>query len=221
MRDATVLAIESSVGLNEIMWFLGTNYFLSIMREDAHMVEEWLDVNFQAELRRIDAIADAELLPVVVVSDDIVTKSAIAFTLEWLQMHWFPKCKQIVDAWHERQTKVMFRSEGNLMHFLPDLTGTGIDGLSPLQGMPIEEIRDKYPKLFLAGGIDTGQLLSFGMPDAVRKACRDAIIAAGRKGYFLGTNEAVNWEARVDNIVALYESSGSRADRAAPPKRRF
>jgi uroporphyrinogen decarboxylase len=221
MRDAAVLAIESSVGLMGILWYLGSNFFLTMVRENSCLIEEWLDARFQAELRRIEAIADRNLFPVVVVADDVVTKSGIAFSLEWLQQHWFPKLKRVVDAWHEHHTIVMFRSEGNIMQFLPDLTKAGIDGISPLEDMPIEEIRNRYPKLFLAGGIDANQLLAFGMPDAVRKACRDAIIAAGRKGYFLGSNGVVNWEAQVENVAALYASSGSRADRPAAPKRRF
>jgi uroporphyrinogen decarboxylase len=221
MRDPTILAIESKVGLKNILWHLGSNFFLTILRENLGLVEEWLEVLNAEELRRIEVIADQTLLPVVMVADDIITKSGIAFSLDWLQFHWFPKLKKVVDAWHERKTIVLFRSEGNIMQFLPDLVNAGIDGLSPLEGMPIEEIRNRYPKLFLAGGINTSQLLAFGMPDEVRKACRDAIIAAGRRGYFLGSSGEVDWESQVENVTAMYESSGSRADRPAPPKRRF
>jgi uroporphyrinogen-III decarboxylase len=204
-----------------LYWFLGSRFFLSILDEMPALVDAWLDARATAELRRIETVADAELFPVVIVSDDIVTKSGIFFSTEWIQVHWIPKLKQVVDAWHERQTIVIFRSEGNLMPYLDDLTSTGIDGLSPLEGMPISTIRDQYKHLVLAGGIDTAQLLAYAMPGEVRKVCRDTIIAAARRGYFLGSSGTVNFEAQVENVVAMYESSGSRADRPAPPKRRF
>jgi hypothetical protein len=219
--DPTVLAVESTVGLSELYWYTGSKNFLTLLREQPWLVDEWIEARARAELIRIHAIADADLFPVVMVSDDIVTKSGIAFGPDWLQAHWMPKLKQVVDAWHSHKTYVIFRSEGHLMPYLADLVATGIDGLCPLEGMPIQTIRDRYPKLALLGGIDAGQLLAFATPMEVRKVCRDAIIAAARRGYFLGSSSTINWECQVENVVAMYESSGSKADRPAPPKRRF
>jgi len=219
--DPTVLAVESTVGLNELVWFLGSRHFLTIIGEHPSLVDEWLEVRSQCELRRIKLIADANLLPVVCVADNIVTKSGIFFAPDWLQVHWIPRLKRVVDTWHEQNIRVIFRSEGNLMPFLPDLVSAGIDGLAPLEGMPVQTIRDRYPKLVLLGGIDCNQLLAYATPDEVRKVCRDTIIAAARRGYFLGTNASVNWEAQVENVVAMYETSGSKVDRPSPPKRRF
>jgi hypothetical protein len=220
-HDPAVLAIESTVGLNELYWFLGSRHFLSILSESPGLIDEWLEARSQAELRRIETIADRELFPVVNLVDDIITKSGIVFSPEWLQVHWIPHLKKVVDAWHEHKTVVIFRSMGYLMPFLADLVGTGIDGLTPLEGMPVETIRNQYPRLVLAGGIDNSQLLAYATPNEVRKVCRDVIIAAARKGYFLGSNGVVNWEAQVENVEAMVASAGSRADRPAPPKRRF
>jgi hypothetical protein len=221
MKDPTVLAAESSVGLKDLTWLLGTQHFLSLLHNSPDLIDEWLEARSQAELRRIAAIADANLLPVALVADDIITKSGIVFSPEWLQARWIPKLKQVVDTWHNHKTAVLFRSEGNIMPFVADVVGAGVDGLNPLEGMPVQTLRDRYPKLVLAGGIDTSQLLAFATPDEVRKVCRDTIIAAARKGYFLGSNDVVNWEAQLENVIAMYESSGSRVDRPAPAKRRF
>lgn len=220
-QDAAVLAVESAIGLSELYWLLGSQHFLTVIGERPALVDEWIETRSQMELRRIEAIADANLFPVVCIMEDIVTKSGVFYSPDWLQVHWIPKLKQIVHAWHQHDTLVVFRSQGNLMPFLPDLVAAGIDGLSPLEGMPVRSIRDQYPGLVLLGGIDSEQLLAYATPDEVRKVCQDTIVAAARKGYFLGSSAGVNWETQVENYAAMIDSSKSKADRPAPSRRRF
>jgi hypothetical protein len=37
--------------------------------------------------------------------------------------------------------------------------------------MTVRAARERYPKLFLTGGVDVSQLLPLGTPDEVRAAC--------------------------------------------------
>lgn len=207
--DPTVQILESGVGLTEIFWSLGWDHFTTLLFEYPVLLDEWLSARHQAELRRVAAIADPRRLPVVLTYDDIAYKTSTLFSPTWLRRHWLPKLKELVDAWHTRDTLCIFHSDGNLWPVLDDLVATGIDGLNPLEvlaGMSVKAVRQRYPHLVLTGGIDVSQLLSLGTPEEVRQACRQAIADAGG-GYFLGSTTELHWDVKLDNAKAMFESA--------------
>jgi uroporphyrinogen decarboxylase len=125
----------------------------------------------------------------------------------FLRKEIFPRIKRQNDAWHEHGIKCLYHSDGYLMDVLDDLVDTGIDGLNPIEivaGMSLKEVRQKYPKLFLAGGIDMSQLLSNGTPDEVRENCRQSIQDA-YPGYFMGSTTEADNSCKPENLIAMYE----------------
>jgi hypothetical protein len=220
--DPTVMIVESGVGLTEMYWAVGTETFCYLMADYPDLVEEWLDARNRAELRRVAAIADPRLFPIALTYDDIAYKTAPLFSPKWLRRYWFPRLKKLNDAWHGRDTYCLFHSDGNLFPVLDDLVVAGIDGLNPLEvlaGMSVGKVRQKYPKLFLTGGIDVSQLLSFGAPDEVRAACRQAIAEADGRGYFLGSTTELHWDVKLENAIAMFETAWEtdQASRPSPP----
>ena len=208
--DPTVLVLESGVGLTEMYHWMGMQRFAYLLADAPELVEEWLEARLQAELRRAAAIADPELLPIVLTYDDIAYKNAPIFAPHWLRAHWLPRLKRLVDAWHDRDTICLFHSDGNLWPVLDDLVEAGIDGLNPLEvlaGMTVKEVRQRYPRLFLTGGIDVSQLLPLGTPDEVRAVCRQAIADAGERGYFLGSSTELHWDVKLENAIAMFEAA--------------
>lgn len=206
--DPTVLVLESGVGLTEMYWALGMEQFSYLAVDDPGLVEEWLEARLEAELRRVAAIADPDLIPIALTYDDIAYKNATIFSPDWLRAHWVPRLKRLVEAWHARDTVCLYHSDGNLWPILDDLVAAGIDGLNPLEvlaGMSVGEVRQRYPHLFLTGGIDVSQLLPFGSPDEVRAACRQAIADAGGRGYFLGSTTELHWDVKLENAIAMFE----------------
>jgi len=213
--DPTVLILESGVGLTEMYWVTDIQMFAYLMADYPDLVEEWLEARHQAELRRVAAIADPELIPIALTYDDIAYKTGPIFSPAWLRQHWVPRLKRLVDAWHSRDTLCLFHSDGNLWPVLDDLVSAGIDGLNPLEvaaGMTVKEVRERYPQLFLTGGIDVSQLLVYGTPEEVRAACRQAIADAGGRGYFLGSTTEIHWDVRLENAIAMFETAWETAD---------
>ena len=207
--DPTVLILETGAGLTEMYWATGMEWFSYLMADEPDLVEAWLVARNEAELRRAAAIADPELLPIVLTYDDIAYKNAPLFSPSWLRAHWVPCLKRLVDAWHARDTLCIFHSDGNLWPVLDDLVGTGIDGLNPLEvlaGMTVEAVRAAYPGLVLTGGVDVSQLLPLGTPEAVRAACLENVAAAGRRGYFVGSSTELHWGVPLENARAMYET---------------
>ncbi|MBN1579704.1 MAG: hypothetical protein JXA89_03305 [Anaerolineae bacterium] len=207
--DPAVLILESGVGLTEMYWAADLQRFSFLLADYPDLVEEWLETRLQAELRRVTAIADSDLIPIALVYDDIAFKTATLFSPAWLRAHWLPRLKRLVDAWHVRDTVCLFHSDGNLWPILDDLVAAGIDGLNPLEvmaGMTVKDVRQRYPGLFLTGGIDVSQLLSFGTPDEVRAVCRQTIADAGAMGYFLGSSTELHWDVKLENAIAMFET---------------
>ncbi len=209
-NDPTVLVIESGVGLTEMYWMTGMTMFSYLLADAPALIEEWLEARHQCELRRVAAIADPRVIPIALTYDDIAYKNGLLFSPAWLRRVWVPRLKRLNDAWHARDTLCLFHSDGDLWPVLDDLVAAGIDGLNPLEvmaGMTVAAVRQRYPRLFLTGGIDVSQLLALGTPEEVRAACRQAIAAAGGRGYFLGSTTELHWEVRLENAIAMFETA--------------
>lgn len=205
--DDTVQVVESGVGLTQIYWALGWEQFSYLLADEPELVEAWLDARHRAELRRVAAIADPRHIQLALTYDDLAYKTGLLLSPDWLREHWFPRLRQLNDAWHARDTPCLFHSDGNLWPVMDDLVEAGIDGLNPIEvaaGMTVREVRDKYPSLFLTGGVDVSQLLPLGTPEEVRAACRENIAATGGIGYFLGSTTELHWEIPTDNILAMF-----------------
>ena len=208
--DPTVLVLESGVGLTEMYHVAGMELFAYLMADHPDLVEVWLDARNRAELRRVAAIADPTLIPIALTYDDLAYKTGLLFSPRWLRQHWVPRLKQLVAAWHARDTYCLFHSDGNLWSILDDLVAVGIDGLNPLEvlaGMSVKAVRERYPRLFLTGGIDVSQLLPFGEPDEVRAVCRQTIADASGTGYFLGSTTELHWDVKLENAIAMFQTA--------------
>jgi len=209
-NDPAVFVVESGAGLTEMYWAAGMELFVELMIERPEILEEWIEARNQAELRRVAAIADPHWIPIALTYDDIAHKTATLFSPAWLRRYWVPRLKRLVDAWHTRDVYCLFHSDGNLWLVLDDLVEAGIDGLNPLEtlaDMTVEKVRQRYPNLFLAGGIDVSQLLSLGSPDEVRQVCRQAIADTGGRGFFMGSTTELHWDVKLENAIAMFETA--------------
>ncbi len=212
--DPAVYVPISGVGLTRVYWIPGMEMFAYLMADNPDLLEEWLEARNQAELRRVAAVANPDLFPVVLPYDDIAYKTGLLFPPGWLRRVWLPRLKRLVDAWHARDTICLFHSDGNLWSFMDDLVRTGIDGLNPLEvtaGMTVREVRQRYPHLFLAGGIDVSQLLVNGSPEEVRAVCQQTIADSGGYGYFMGSTTELGPGVKLENAIVMFETAWSSA----------
>ena len=206
--DDTVLIIESDVGLDNAKNKAGIELFSYLLAEEPEYVTEWLEAANQAEIRRAKAIADSELVPVMLTYTDIAFKSGPIFSPEFYRKEFFPRLKRLNNTYQEAGVKCLFHSDGNLMPIMDDLVAADIDGINPMEvmaGMKISEVRQRWPKIFITGGIDVSQLLVFGSPEEVQEACKQAIIDSGGIGYFMGSTTELLPNARLENILAMID----------------
>jgi hypothetical protein len=208
--DPTVLIVESLPGLTDMYHNASHELFSYLLADDPGLVDEWMEALTQAEIRRVECIADADLIPLALTADDIAYKNGPLFSPAWLRRVYMPRLKRLNEVWHERGTLCIYHSDGNLFPVLDDLLATGIDGLNPLEvlaGMTPKAVRQKYPRLVLTGGIDVSQLLTFGTPDEVRETCREAIRDTGGRGYMMGSTTELHWDVKLENAIAVFETA--------------
>jgi len=209
--DDTVIVVESDVGFEFARHRAGIELFSYFMVEYPELLSDWLEALNRAEIRRAKAIADPELVPVMLTYSDIAFKSGPIFSPEYLRKEFFPRLKKLNNTYQEAGVKCLFHSDGYLMPVMDDLVAADIDGINPMEvlaGMDIKEVRQKYGnKIFITGGIDVSQLMSFGTPDEVREACRKAIDDAGGVGYFIGSTTELHPAVKVENVLAMIETA--------------
>lgn len=209
--DTVLMHTESPIGLDVCYYLAGWELFSYLYYDDPDLISTWFETLNRHEIERVHHVADKELSPVALIYSDIAHTGGTMFSPEFLKKEFYPRVKNLSQAWHEHDIKVIFHSEGCLMDVLDDLVATGIDGLNPLEPlskMDLRTIRKKYPRLILWGGIDNTQLLPFGKVEEVEAAVRRAIddCAAGG-GYLLGSSGELHPGCKPENCIAMIEAA--------------
>jgi len=212
LKGTVELLTCSPVGLDPAFHRVGLDLFIYLYAENSQLVSVWLEALNLAEIRRVHAIADYKLSPVVLVFSDIAFKGKIMFSPDFFKREFYYRLERLVKAWHEHNIKCLFHSDGNLMSILPDLIKTGIDGLNPIEtaaGMNLKKVKDLYgDKIFLAGGIDVSELMPYGTKEEVKRGIIQAIKDAGYgSGYFLGSTTELGNGIPGQNIITMVETA--------------
>lgn len=212
---ATVVMDTSQAGLETCWTQAGIDLFTYLYYDEPEIIRQWLQAFVDHEIRKVHAIADRELSPVILVVSDLATKGGPIFSPEFLRKEHFPLVTRLVEAWHNHGIKVLYHSDGNWKILIDDFLKCGVDGfycLEPAVGMDIIELKKKYPKMVWAGGVDGVDLMERGNSEKVRREVRKQIEetdALNSGGLFLGTSSEVNPPVKVENYQAMIEEATS------------
>jgi len=211
----TVLIEWSQVGFCDCWSKAGLDLFTYLYYDEPEIISEYIEISLENEIKRVHAIADRKLSPVILIPEDLATKQGPIFSPEFLKKEFFPRLTRLVQVWHNYGIKVIYHSDGNWKKLIPDFIKCGVDGfycLEPAVGMDIVELKKKYPKVVWAGGLDGVDLMERGDPDDVRKQTRRQIEetdALNSGGLFLGTSSEVNPLIKPENYQAMIEEAWS------------
>lgn len=200
--------IESPIGLDVIYNMVGWELFSYLLADDPGILSEAFEVLNRHEVGRVHLVADRDISPLAVVYCDIASKHDVILAPAYLRDEFFPRLKWLVDAWHEHDIRVIFHSEGNLKKVMDDLVACGIDGINPLEpeNVPLDWVRERYPKLVLWGGIDDKELLPFGDEGQVEEAVKMAIDTCRAGGLILGSSGEIHPGIKPENAIALFRA---------------
>jgi len=149
----------------------------------------------------------------VLLAEDFATKQGPIFSLEFLREYHFPHVKRLVDAWKNHGMKVLYHSDGNYKKCVPDLMACGVDGfycLEPNCGMDIVELKNTWPRMVWAGGVDGVDLLERGTPEQVKAEVARHIretSALENGGMLIASSSEINPAVKPENFKAMVEAS--------------
>jgi hypothetical protein len=172
------------------------------------LIDQLMECNAQETIAWAEHLPSEHIYKGVFLADDIAFNTGPLLPVEWFEKSYFHRLKRICNAFHKRNIKVLFHSDGNLYPILDGLVAAGIDGLNPIEimaGMDVDVIHKKYPKIFMAGGIDVSQLLPFGKPQEIKDMVKKTIDdAEGR--IMIGSSTEINNEVPLKNFLAIREA---------------
>ena len=210
----TVILAYSMTGFCSVFDRMGLELFSYFIQDWPHAMTDFMEASTAKERSRIEAIADRELSPVILIPEDFSTKQGPIFSRDMLQLFHYPYVKKLTEAWHRRGILVIYHSDGNYRKAIPDLMECGVDGfycLEPNCGMDIIALKRTWPKMTWAGGLDGVDLMERGTPERVRAEVHRHIRetrALQDGGIFMATSSEINPPVRPENFKAMVDATG-------------
>jgi hypothetical protein len=208
----TVILNYSRTGFDVPFASMGLEIFTFFQLEYPEILHAYMEAAVAGELRRIHAVADAALAPVILIPEDFATKQGSIFSPDFLGVYHYPYVRQLTAAWHEHGVHVLYHSDGNWKKAIPDLMACGVDGfycLEPNCGMDLVELKNTWPQMVWAGGVDGVDLMERGTPERVRAEVRRQIAATGALesgGMFVASSSEINPPIPPENFRAMVEA---------------
>jgi hypothetical protein len=208
----TVILNFSSTGFCTSFDSMGLEIFTFFQLDYPEVLKAYMEASVAAELRRVHAVADPALSPVILIPEDFATKQGPIFPPEFLCEYHYPYIRQLADAWHEHGVRALYHSDGNWRKVIPDLIACHVDGFYCLEkncGMHIVELKNAWPELVWAGGVDGVDLMERGMPERVKAEVRRHIRetrALETGGMFVASSSEINPPIPPENFRAMVDA---------------
>jgi hypothetical protein len=212
--DTVIIDYSLQAGFCDCWSQLGLDTFIWLYDEDPQVISDYIEAYTDSEIRRLHAIADPALSPVILIPEDFASKSGPIFSPAFLRKELFPRVRCMTEAWHSHGLKVIYHSDGNCRQVIADLVNCGVDGshcLEPAVGMDVVALKKAWPQLVWAGGIDGVNLMEGGTPDQVKREVSRTILETNvlyTGGMFVGTSSEVNPLVKPENFKAMIDSVG-------------
>jgi len=139
--------------------------------------------------------------------DDMAYNDGPMFSPASFEKVFLPAYQRMIRAYKQAGAKYVFlHSDGNVRPILDMLVDAGIDGLNPLErraGMNIAEIRKRYPRLILVGGMCNTDTMINGPRERIEAEARE-IIDIGRDGGVVIGTHSLGPDVPIENYLAYH-----------------
>lgn len=187
---------------------IGLEYFSYLMADKPDLIRAYYEVTIERSVRSIEATEFPESIGAIHDCEDIAYRGGLILPLDYLRKEFIPRLERLVDAWHRKNIKFVYHSDGNLTEILPDLVSCGIDGLNPLEtqaGLELSEIRKIAPDVIFIGGMDCSQILPLGSLEEVRTETRRVLRELGPHSI-IGSSSELHNAVPLANYLAFLET---------------
>jgi uroporphyrinogen decarboxylase len=206
-------------GLQHLEMWVGDERFLLLLAEDPDLVMAMIEVHNRNRLEHALKTLEAGGGRIHELNGGgdygtqnnlLISRGMFRRYFKDLYLRFYREIKRNFDV------EIFFHSCGAVDALIPDLIEMGVTILNPIQvrahGMEISSLKDRFgASLTFHGGIDIQHTLPFCTPEEVRREVRRTIDILGRDGgYILAPTHAIQPDAPVENIIAMYEEAQNR-----------
>ena len=146
------------------------------------------------------------------VYDDMAYNDGPMFRPESFEEVFLPGYRRMIKAYKDAGAKYVFlHSDGNINLILDMLVDAGIDGINPIErraAMDLTDLRKRYPRLILTGGMDNTGTLVNGPIARVEAEARE-IIDLGRDGGVVIGTHSISPEIPLEHFMAYHQTCRS------------
>ncbi len=141
--------------------------------------------------------------------DDMACNQGPMFRAKTFEQVLLPVYRRMIRAYRDAGAKyVLLHSDGDIRPLLDMLIEAGIDGINPLERrahMHPMELRRRYPRLILTGGMDNTDTLLHGPIVRIEAEARE-IIDLGRDGGVVIGTHSVSPEIPLEHFMAYHQT---------------
>jgi len=180
--------------------------FMLALHDDRALVERMMDIQVEAQIRRLEAIAG---LPVsfVEIADDVCDNNGFMIAPALMDELWAPRFEKTLRAAQSLGVPVMCHCCGKLDQVLPRFVDWGIKAVSPIQPNcnDIYDIGRRWgDRICLVGNINIQGVLAFGTPAEVEADVKEHIgRLSGRGGYVVASSHSIVDAIPHENYMAM------------------
>ena len=167
-----------------------------------------MSVNINLELAREVAARGAKI---VYTGDDYAYNKGPLMSPRHFREFFYPGLCRVMRGYKELGLYTIKHTDGNLWQILDMIIDSGIDCLDPIDpqaGMDLGDVKEKYgQRVALKGNVDCAQLMTFGTPEEVAAATKEAL----RKGmpgggFILSSSNSIHSAVKPENYAAMLQT---------------
>jgi uroporphyrinogen decarboxylase len=213
-----VFSIPSTGSLMECSWEgFGLERFSRLLAHGKEVKKVFDDRGkFTLELVKILAEKDAKM---ILLWDDYGYKNGLFMSPKNYRTYVFPWVKQICQAAHKHDCKIMLHSDGDLIEIFQDIVDCGVDALNPIEPTTanpeydIFKLHEKYGHKITFVGNVSPMMLSIGSITEIEDYCKKLIreLAPGG-GYIFSSGHSINPAVTLDRwqtVLRIREQYGN------------
>ena len=206
--------------INSIGRARGMEEVLMDLLEDNEVFLEIMEArfNFYYEQHRRVLEAAGGLIDFTHVGDDLGNQRGQMISHDIFERHFASRYKKYFDMVHSYGARTMMHMCGTVEAFLPRLIEIGLDVQDVVQPttpeMDIDYLRSHYgDRLTFCGSVCVQTTMAWGTVDDVEREVRRRLKLFPDGGLFLGPSHAIQVGSPMANIIALYKTAGSLAEK--------
>ena len=202
------------VHLNDVFslprYLMGMQGLIMAIVREPELVKNLVEMSVTVNLELAKEVV-ARGVKIVYTGDDYAYNKGPFMSPKHFRELFYPGLYRVMQGYKELGLYVIKHTDGNIWSLIDMIIDSGIDCLDPIDpqaGMDLGEVKAKYGhRVALKGNVDCAQLMTFGTPDEVIEATKDAL----RKGmpgggFILSSSNSIHSGVKPENYAAMMQT---------------